>query len=305
MQQRRIDDVGMADHPADVRRGPEHLAGPDAELVPHRPFERDHVAAIVAHHALRLSRRAGRVEHVERIGCRDRHAFHLGTGGLGGLYRIAVVDVAAVGQVTTLLLALQDDARPNLVPRHGDRTVEQRLVGDHAARLDAAGCGNDQVGLCVVDTGGEFLGREPAEHHGVDGAEPRAGEHGECRFRDHRHVDDDAIALADALAAYDRGERLDLLLELRVGEALLGARDRAVVNQRRLVGTAALDMPVDAVVAGIAGRACEPSAVDVLIWIENRLPRRKPVDLAGRPCPERLRVPLPALIDLVVARIHP
>ena len=74
VQQRRVDDVGMADHPADIGGRPEHLARLDAELVLHRPFERDHVAAIVAHDALGLAGRAGGVEDVERVGGRDRHA---------------------------------------------------------------------------------------------------------------------------------------------------------------------------------------------------------------------------------------
>ena len=74
VQERRIDDVGVADHPADVGRRPPHFAGLDAVEIFHRPFQRDHVAAIVAHHALRPPGRARRVENVERIGRRDRHA---------------------------------------------------------------------------------------------------------------------------------------------------------------------------------------------------------------------------------------
>ena len=75
VQQRRVDDVGMADHPADVGGGPERLAGIDAVDRLHRPFQRDHVAAIVAHDAFRLAGRAGGVEDVERVGRLDRHAF--------------------------------------------------------------------------------------------------------------------------------------------------------------------------------------------------------------------------------------
>ena len=68
MQQRRIDDIGMADHPADIGGRPEHLAGLDAVMVLHRPFQRHHVPAIVAHDAFRLAGGAGGVEDVERIG---------------------------------------------------------------------------------------------------------------------------------------------------------------------------------------------------------------------------------------------
>ena len=35
-----------------------------------------------------------------------------------------------------------------------------------------------------------------AEDHRMDGADAGAGEHGEHRLRHHRHVDDDAVALA-------------------------------------------------------------------------------------------------------------
>ena len=51
----------------------------------------------------------------------------------------------------------------------------------------------------------------------MNGADARAGEHGEHRFRAHRHVDDDAIAFADAEIVHDRGERRDFV-ELAVGE---------------------------------------------------------------------------------------
>ena len=74
VEQRRVDDVGVPDHPADVGGRPVHLAGLDAVVVLHRPGERDHVAAIVAHHALRDAGRAGGVEDVERVGREHRHA---------------------------------------------------------------------------------------------------------------------------------------------------------------------------------------------------------------------------------------
>ena len=65
VEQRRIDDVAVADHPADVGGRPIHLARLDAVEILHRPFERDHVAAVVAHHALRAARSCRRCR-----GCR-------------------------------------------------------------------------------------------------------------------------------------------------------------------------------------------------------------------------------------------
>ena len=74
VEQRRVDDVAVADHPADVGGGPVHLPRLDAVEVPHRPFERNQVAAVVAHHALGPPGGARGVEDVERVGGRDRHA---------------------------------------------------------------------------------------------------------------------------------------------------------------------------------------------------------------------------------------
>ncbi len=74
MDQRPIDDVAVADDPADVGAAPPDLAGLDAVEIEHRPFQRDQMAAIVAHDALGNARGAGRVENVERIGRQHRHA---------------------------------------------------------------------------------------------------------------------------------------------------------------------------------------------------------------------------------------
>ena len=84
MEQGRIDDVGMAHHPADVRGRPIDLAGIDAIKILHRPFERDHVAAIVAHHPFRDAGRTRSIENVERVSGGNRDAF----AGLGVVDRI-------------------------------------------------------------------------------------------------------------------------------------------------------------------------------------------------------------------------
>ena len=71
--QRRIDDVGMADHPADVRGGPVHIARVRVVDVRHGPLQRHRVAAIVADHALRLAGGARGVENIERVCRLHRH----------------------------------------------------------------------------------------------------------------------------------------------------------------------------------------------------------------------------------------
>ena len=115
VQQRRVDDVAVADHPADIGRRPPHLSGIDTVEIFHRPFERDHVAAIVAHHALRPPGRAGRVKNVERVGRHDRHAIpdRAGVDQRVVAHRRPVA-VAAVDQRGFELRALQDQTSVGL-----------------------------------------------------------------------------------------------------------------------------------------------------------------------------------------------
>ena len=69
-------------------------------------------------------------------------------------------------------------------------------------------------GRGVVDPAGQLVRREAAEHHRVDRADARAGQHRDQRLGHHRHVDDHAVAVADALAPQRAGEARHLILEL-------------------------------------------------------------------------------------------
>ena len=146
-QQRRVDDVGVADHPADIGRRPIDVAGIDAVQHAHRVPQRDRMAAIVAHHPLGPSRRARGVEDVERIGGRHRDRIVRRRRRLG--FRQIVV--APRDQFSAFGIALQDQAGIGLVRRQRDRRVEQRLVFHHPPGLEAAGCRHDHLRLGVGD----------------------------------------------------------------------------------------------------------------------------------------------------------
>ena len=79
VQQRPVDDVGMADHPAHVGGRPVNVAWVHVVDVLHGPFEGHHVPAVVAHHAFGLAGGAGRIEDIERVRGGDGDA----VGGLG------------------------------------------------------------------------------------------------------------------------------------------------------------------------------------------------------------------------------
>src|SRR5262249_52572188 len=81
----------------------------------------------------------------------------------------------------------------------------------------------------------------------------------------------------------------------------LGAGDRRIVDDRRLVGAAVLDVAVDRVVAGVADAVREPAAVDAGRRIEDLFRALDPVDRVRRLSPEAHRILQRAPVGLVVA----
>ena len=285
-QQRRVDDVGVPDDPADVAGGEHRLARPYPEHRLHRPGERDRVPAVFPHDPLRPARGPRRVQHVQRVRRGDRHAGN----PLGGGHQLVVVEVAARRQHRPQLRALQDDDVGRRVRGLGQRRVQHGLVGDHAARLDAARGGDDDDRLRVVDAGRELGRGEPAEHHRVDRAEPGAGEHGDHGQGDHRQVDHDPVTPADAEPTQHTGEARDLVEELGVGERGDRAGDRRVVDQGRLVAAAVADVPVQRVVTGVEHPAGEPPVQRRGVGVQDALGGDVPLQECGRVAPEPVRV---------------
>ena len=133
VDQRRVDDVRVADDPADVARREHRLARRDAEDPAHRRRERDRVAAGVALHALRLAGRARRVEDVRRLGRLEPLAGHLRIHVAGPQRR--VVEVAAGDDRHRRIEAAVDDDDPLRRMRgEPDRLVDQVLVRDRPCR---------------------------------------------------------------------------------------------------------------------------------------------------------------------------
>ena len=105
----------------------------------------------------------------------------------------------------------------------------------------------------------------------MHGADARAGEHGDDRLGNHRHVDQHAIARRDPEIVEHGAERRRLVKQGAIGDGALGPGDGAVVIERDLVAAAGLDMPVERVEAGVQARVGEPAAVDARVGIENAL----------------------------------
>ena len=78
--------------------------------------------------------------------------------------------------------------------------------------FDAAGGGNQGLGLGIFNANGQFVCGKPAEDHRMDSAEPGAGQHGDGCLRNHRHVDDDAVTFFDSAGAQGAGVPASLVL---------------------------------------------------------------------------------------------
>ena len=122
------------------------------------------------------------------------------------------------------------------------RLVHILLERHHGAPPKAAVGGDDKFGLGILDPVGDGLGAEPTEDDGVNGTDAGAGEHGDGGFRDHRQVDEHAIARRDAVALEHVGESADLMMKLFIGEdaflaRFVGGGWLALPDQRGLVGS--------------------------------------------------------------------
>src|SRR6516165_12808401 len=112
----------------------------------------------------------------------------------------------------------------------------------------------------------------------MDGTDAGAGEHRYRRLGNHRHVDQHAVALADAEVCENAGETRDLVTQLAIGEALHLLGDRAVPDQRDALALPCRDMTVERVPAGVELRAREPAVERGPARVEHAVPAPLPID---------------------------
>lgn len=174
--------------------------------------------------------------------------------------------------------SLEDNAFGQLVVCESDGFVEKRLVGKYALAFDAAGSRDDDSGLGVVDAHGKFVRSEAPKNDGMHGTETRAGEHRNRSFRNHGHVDNDAVALYDILLREHTGKARNGVAEFAVGEGLDLIGDGAVINERGLIGAAGFYMEVERVIAGVELTAAEPAIKRRTGVVENCVPLFVPMD---------------------------
>ena len=217
--QRAIDDVTVAGDPADIGRAPECFAGAIIEHGFKGEIGPQQIAGGGVEHALGFAGGAAGVEDEQRIF--GVHRFR--SAGVRHLGADVVPPVIAVFHHGDAAAGVADDQHGFDVDA-GDLGLIAGLVGDGFQRDGLATAsafvgGDDEAALRVFDAAGEAFGREAAEHHRVNGADARTGQHGHRGFRDHRHVDGDAVALVDTQRHQCIGHARHLFAQLAIADA--------------------------------------------------------------------------------------
>ena len=185
-----------------------------------------------------------------------------------------------------------------------DRHIQQGLIGNHLIGLDAAGRGKDHLRLAVIDAGRQFIGGETAEHHRVNRANPRTGQHAEHRLGNHRHINDDSVALDHAQAGQHTGKTGYLIQQVLVAIGLDGVGDGAVIDDRRLIAAPGLDMAVDGVVTAVDHAALEPAIERLVAIIQDFFPGLVPVNRLRGFSPETFRIIQRLLVSTIIGALH-
>jgi hypothetical protein len=170
---------------------------------------------------------------------------------------LRVVAVAAEHEIHWYQASVDQKHRGRLVLREPEGLVQQGFVGHHLPTSTASIGADDDRRLCIVDALRKARAAESAENHAVDGPDTRASEHREYRFRNHWHVEQDAIALTDPQLKQNRGHTLHFVAQFAVSEATLIALLAGGVDQRGLLGSIH-KMTIYRVVAQISVAANEP-----------------------------------------------
>ncbi len=126
-------------------------------------------------------------------------------------------DVAAFLDVNVVASPPENDDPPDRCLAF-ERLVDVLLErNDRAASVAAIG-GDDRRRPAIRDPVPDAIRAETAEDDGMNCADPRAGQHGDGRLGNGRHVNDDAVAFSDLVSLQNIGETADFAMQLLVSE---------------------------------------------------------------------------------------
>lgn len=179
--ERSVDNVGVACNPTHIATAEVTIAVVEIKNVLAGDSGTEQVASGAVQNTLGLASRTRGIQEEERI----LRVHGLGSNVAGPLLNLLVPpDIAALLHGYISASALEHKTVGNV--RALLESVVDNLLGanDFAATLALVG-GDDNLGVGVVDTVTERVGRKAGENHGVDSADSGTGEDGEDSLRNH------------------------------------------------------------------------------------------------------------------------
>ena len=234
--------------------------------------------------AFGFSGRTGGVEDEQRVFGIEGFGV-VGGGGFGG--EVVPPKVTAFFHFDVLSGALEDDDGFDIFGFF-QGGIDIVFEGDGFATAPAAVGGDDEFGAGVFEPVGDGVGGKPAKDDRMHGADAGAGEHGNGGLGNHRHVDEDAVARANAAGGEGIGELADFAVELGVGEHAAVARF-TFEDDGRFIFSRAGGVAVEAAFGDVEFTANEPFGIGGIPF-EGFFPRLLPGEFFGFAGPEFFRV---------------
>ena len=180
----------------------------------------------------------------------------------------------------------------------GERFVDIALERDHLTAAIPTVGSDEHFASAIVDAVAQRFRGEATKHHRMHGANARAREHREHRFRNHRQVNRHAIAFFHAeVFQHVRGE-ICFAVYVPIRERAFVARF-AFPNERGFIAARAVEVAIDTIDAGIQFATAKPLYVRRGPF-HHRVPRFVPRQLGGLFSPEGLGVRQGAGIQRIV-----
>ena len=206
------------------------------------------------HNALRLARGPRGIKDEQRVFGPN---LDIGAIGIGGGHLGLHIDVAALGPGGLIAGVLDDKAFHPVIAMQKCRIrigLQRRLAP--ATRCEIRGNHNPRV--AVIDPVGQRIRREACENDGMNGPDPRAGQHRIGGLRDHRQIDHHAVALLDALRLQNIGHAAGVFQQFGIGDML--GRGLWVIRlpDNRGLGRAGRHVAVDAIGADVQLSVLKP-----------------------------------------------
>ncbi len=280
VDQRTIDQVAVPGDPADIGRAPIDLPGAVVEHPLMGQCGIEQIAAAGMQNALRLARGAGGIKDEQRLlgphflWCADL---------TGHAHQVVVADVAMRVPANVRTRAAHDDDLLHTAGLGiGQRLVDIILERHGFAAANAFVGGDHDLRLTIDDAPGQRFRGEATEHHRVDRADARTGQHRHRGLGNHRHVDGHHVAAMHILAAQRIGELADFLVQLAVGDLAVFGRIIALPDDCQLIAALG-QVPIQAVGRDVERAIGEPFDVHMVIVEGGAL------DLCERPDPVQPR----------------